>query len=148
LGDVNKGTKTSLAANLNNAIIMLGKYDRKSIERLEKLIDTIETQLLPKGRLSNEQAEYIINELERSIILINTPEVITPPTNDTIRRAEGIETRITSSISSFYPVIYGDWIIWNNYYSESLSLFNVSSAKEFIIAPEMSLFNLYSHAAL
>lgn len=146
MGDVNKGTKTSLAANLNNAIIMLGKYDRKSIERLEKLIDTIETQLLPKGRLSNEQAEYIINELERSIILINTPEVITPPTNDTIRRAEGIETRITSSISSFYPVIYGDWIIWNNYYSESLSLFNVSSAKEFIIAPEMSLFNLYSHA--
>jgi beta propeller repeat protein len=137
LEGVDKGTKTSLAANLNNAINMVGKDDEKSIERLDKLIDTIENQLLPKGRLSNEQAEYIVIELKRIISLINNSEIIEPPINDTIQRAEGTETRITYSISSFHPVISGDCIVWNNYHHQSLSLFNISSGKELLIAPEV-----------
>jgi translation elongation factor EF-1beta len=75
LEGVNTGTKTSLAANLNNAIIMIEREDKeKSIQRLEKVIGSIQEQHLPRNRLSSEQAEYIVGELESIIELIQKGE--------------------------------------------------------------------------
>jgi translation elongation factor EF-1beta len=75
LEEVDTGTKTSLAANLNNAIIMIEKEDNeKSIQRLEKVIGSIQEQHLPRNRLSSEQAEYIVSELESIIELMQKGE--------------------------------------------------------------------------
>ncbi|AFV22793.1 cell surface protein [Methanolobus psychrophilus R15] len=74
---VNTGTKNSLNANLKNAIHMLEMGDaEKSIDRLSKIIASIEGQLLPKDRLSTEQAEYLTSELQRIIELIESSDVV------------------------------------------------------------------------
>lgn len=71
LEGVNTGTKSSLAANLNNAITMAdeGNYE-KCIQRLEKVIESIEEDHLPRNKLSSEQAEYMVGELKSIIDLI------------------------------------------------------------------------------
>ncbi|MCQ6961819.1 hypothetical protein [Methanolobus chelungpuianus] len=75
LEGVDTGTKNSLAANLNNAIIMIEKEDyEKSTQRLEKIIGSIQEQYLPRNRLSSEQAEYIVSELESIIELMQKGE--------------------------------------------------------------------------
>ncbi|MDN5310700.1 MAG: hypothetical protein PWP14_2094 [Methanolobus sp.] len=115
LDGVDTGTKSSLSANLNNAITMADKGDKeKSIDRLEKLIESIEKQHLPKEKLSPEQAEYIIGELERIIELINNSGVVTPP-SDTPKMAEGTEMQVTTDeFNQIAPSIYGDKIVWRD----------------------------------
>jgi len=82
LEGVNTGTKSSLAANLNNAITMADEGDNeKTIQRLEKVIESVEVDYLPRNRLSSEQAEYIVGELESIIELIN--EDVLTQTNHT-----------------------------------------------------------------
>jgi len=107
---VNTGTKTSLSANIKNAIHMLEiENAEKSIDRLNKVIASIEGQLLPKGRLSNEQAEYIVNELERIIELIRTPQDMTTP-----NATDEVVTKITlnGSVYSQSLAIYEDRVAW------------------------------------
>ncbi|AFV25263.1 cell surface protein [Methanolobus psychrophilus R15] len=115
LDGVDTGTKRSLSANLNNAITMAEKEDKeKSIDRLEKLIESIEKQLLPKERLSPEQAEYIIGELERIIELIDDSGVVIPP-SDTPKMAEGTEMQVTADeFDQIAPSIYGSKIVWRD----------------------------------
>lgn len=152
LEGVDTGTKSSLAANLNNAITMADKRDEeKSVNRLEKLIVTIEQQLLPNDRLSSEQAEYIIDELERIIELIRDTDAAIPPNNDsddvaspandTVLRAEGIETFIAYSGGESKSVIYGEWIAWENWRDmgpSEICLYDISSEEQLSLTPVSS----------
>jgi parallel beta-helix repeat protein len=75
LEGVDVDTKEALSAKLNNSIHHLEKGNEdKAIKKLENFIGFVEEHLVPQDRLSSEQAEYMINEANRIIELIQNSE--------------------------------------------------------------------------
>ncbi|AFV23761.1 cell surface protein [Methanolobus psychrophilus R15] len=58
--------------------------------------------------------------------------------NALAERAEGTEARVSNSIDSYNPAIYGDWIAWDNrraFSPAEIYLYNISSGEELLLTP-------------
>jgi beta propeller repeat protein len=72
--------------------------------------------------------------------------IISGANNALAERAEGTEARVSNSIDSYNPAIYGDWIAWDNrraFSPAEIYLYNILSGEELILTPGHTMTSEY-----